>query len=316
MESMSYDKRSETLTLYARSPENSDFIKIEKVMVSTYTYHPSQTIYTGATSGSVHMGGFHTESEYYSAQSESSGKYRLVYKNSFFGGDYCPIEKIRLADPSLISAAKVSDTVSRFLKGDGTLVLSNEPTSQRDLSYLKYMDTAVAMGAISMLSAERALDKLDCQAIKDWMCTDYNEQYVSELEDIVANPSKYERSLKVDPLSGVVFLFGAFILSAVAFFAVNLEGFWRTWDAWYLLFAGLAVSALGIYAMRSNAELADSDIALEASLELMSIQREVQAQEEWAAQKNEMLQYYQEMLDRGIITQEDFDKKRNMLERS
>lgn len=316
MESMSYDKHSKTLTLRARSPENSNFIKIEKVMVSAYTYHPSQTIYTGATSGSVHMGGFHTESEYYSKQSESSGKYELVYKDSFFGDDYCPIEKIKLADPSLIRAAKVKSVLIQFLKDDGTLVLSYEPTSQQDLGYLKYMDTAAAMGAISMLSAERALDKLDCEEIVHWICTDYNEQYVSELEDVVANPSMHKRTLKVGPISGIVFLFGAFVLSAVAFFAVELDGFFSSWDGWYLLVMGLVLTALGIYAMRLNAELADSDIALQAELELMSIQREAEAQEEWTAQKNEMLRYYQEMLDRGIITQEDFDKKRNLLERS
>lgn len=216
-EHLSYNKSPNTLTLKSLSPENANVIKIEKGMVSAYTYHPSQTIYTGATSGSVHMGGFHTEEAYYSPQSQSSGKYRLVYNGISLSDKYCPIDKINLVYPSLIRVAEMDATVRQFLKSDGTLVLSHEPTSQRDLGYLKYMDTAAAMGAMSLLGAERALTKNECQAIKDW-------------------------------------------ISAGA---------------------------------RSGSET----------------QGEVQDWEQVAQEKAVLLQYYQEMLDRGIIMREKFDEK-------
>lgn len=143
--------------------------------------------------------------------------YRLVYNGISLSDKYCPIDKINLVYPSLIRVAEMDATVRQFLKSDGTLVLSHEPTSQRDLGYLKYMDTAAAMGAMSLLGAERALTKNECQAIKDW-------------------------------------------ISAGA---------------------------------RSGSET----------------QGEVQDWEQVAQEKAVLLQYYQEMLDRGIIMREKFDEK-------
>lgn len=40
----------------------------------SYTYHPSKTIFTGASSGSIAMGGFHQTEAYYSEKVNKSSK--------------------------------------------------------------------------------------------------------------------------------------------------------------------------------------------------------------------------------------------------
>ena len=166
----SYDKDTETLTIYKRCKAIRKVIAIKKVYGYTSQYHPSQSIYTGATVGGVHTGGVHKTEAYYTAKRFSTGKFRLEYNNALA---FCEgkIETIKL-DPSLISSASIH--LSPYLVDD-CLILSN---ANPDSIYVKGFEAAVKNSSLSYDNLEKLaqfahIDKQltyrECKKIRNWI---------------------------------------------------------------------------------------------------------------------------------------------------
>jgi len=170
---LSYNKGNNTLTLKARRPENANVVKVEEMVNYSMKYHPSEIVYTGATVGGVHTGGFHEAGNYYSVNGSGTQKYQLVYTGiGVDQGDYCPVSVIKL-DAPLIQEARKNPAISRYLKSDGSLVLSNETASK----YGDHMKTAAAQGntalVMQMAKADyfnQQLSRDQCNTIKNWLC--------------------------------------------------------------------------------------------------------------------------------------------------
>lgn len=171
---MTYDKETNTLTLNARKQENANVIKIEEMVDYNLNYHPSKIVYTGATVGGVHTGGFHDAGNYYTMDGTSTKKYHLIYNGvGVTDEDYCPIRTIKLG-ASLIEEAKKNSVISQYLNQDGTLNLSNPVKSK----YAEHMGTAMERGnvdlAMQMAKADyynQQLTKGQCNAIRNWICS-------------------------------------------------------------------------------------------------------------------------------------------------
>lgn len=94
--------------------------KVMDMKNDTYVYHPEQLVYTGATVGNIHTGGFHTEKAYYSQRYYSSGR----------GAIYCDyneilpcflVARIKLND-ELLQKAKADPEIAPLLSRAGVLI--------------------------------------------------------------------------------------------------------------------------------------------------------------------------------------------------
>ena len=68
--------RREDGTVYSRGAINSESVRlyVQEGITVGYDYHPAKTVYTGATVGGVHTGGFHEEKAYVTERAHDSGK--------------------------------------------------------------------------------------------------------------------------------------------------------------------------------------------------------------------------------------------------
>jgi len=141
-----YNEKTDELTLIYRDSTNRKVLKVEQIWNHTFNYEPEKMVYTGATVGGVHTGGFHKEGGYHTVSGTQTGKYQIYYDNGdrydtnrTLGG----VDSVKLANPQLIANAKADGFISKFLQND-TLVL-------------KY----------------GTLSKSDCQRILAWLCAEY-----------------------------------------------------------------------------------------------------------------------------------------------
>ena len=107
----------DSVKLYQRSEVSAKEIYIHPVHKVFTKYNPSQLVYTGATVGGIHTGGFHTTEAYWSEKSEgASGKYMAFIKD--VDGKEYTVDKIVLANDDLLNAAKAHPVVGKFVKED------------------------------------------------------------------------------------------------------------------------------------------------------------------------------------------------------
>ena len=79
-------------------------ISVMKGSILSYTYHPSQTIFTGASSGGIMMGGTHQTEAYYDEKAVSSGK-----------GDVVALME---GEQHFIETVTIPETVSKLFRRD------------------------------------------------------------------------------------------------------------------------------------------------------------------------------------------------------
>lgn len=167
-----YSKDTNTLTLFERSSKNAKVIKVEEMSDYNLTYHPSRIVYTGATVGGVHTGGFHETENYYSVDRRCTKKYHLTYNGAGVKPeDYCPIYIIKLSS-SMVKEAKENPNVSKYLTEENTLVLTNKAKTNSPVNTALNQgktDTALQMTKSDYYS--RQLSKKHCDAIRNWICS-------------------------------------------------------------------------------------------------------------------------------------------------
>lgn len=87
--------RREDGTVYSRGANNSESVDffVTKSGSLGYDYHPAKTVYTGATVGGVHTGGFHEEKAYVTEKINRTGN-GIIYAN--LGGNKIELKTIRI----------------------------------------------------------------------------------------------------------------------------------------------------------------------------------------------------------------------------
>lgn len=94
--------------------------KVMDMKNDTYVYHPEQLVYTGATVGNIHTGGFHTEKAYYSQRSYASGR-GVIYCDYNENLPYFLAARIKLND-ELLQKAKADPEIAPLFSKAGVLV--------------------------------------------------------------------------------------------------------------------------------------------------------------------------------------------------
>ena len=166
-DNMSYIESTSTLKLYKCVPSNGSEVKIHKIYNAYLQYHPEEYVYTGASSGGIHMGGIQKFEAYNTVNGVDSGKYRLEYR---YPDDnvWHIVRKIEL-DESLIESAKMNPNISKYMDKNGVLILQNEVTKQIRNEIGEAFKTG-NMLLIQKAGNKAALTKEECQKILDWIC--------------------------------------------------------------------------------------------------------------------------------------------------
>ena len=176
VDGMKFNKKDSSATLIERTVHNKFRCLIKEFSLTSIDYHPSKTVYTGATVGGITTGGFHQTEAYYSEKSlGGSGKYYFVARKD--DGDFI-INKIILPS-DLAEKAKSDDRVKNLLK-DNVLMLKHKSKSNI------YADTSMSTNDITMSShlmqkacADDLLSREECEKVLSWICENKEEEKIS-----------------------------------------------------------------------------------------------------------------------------------------
>lgn len=163
------------IELHSRAKDNKNYISIKRFQQQYMKDHEAQLVYTGATVGGVHTGGFHVE-EAYSSFHGGSITDRFYFWVSDGNKKGFILEKVVL-DKKLVDEAEQHPVVSRFLNGN-TLVLQydNENTKLTEEESAihnraaKNRDVSTMVNISLRAITEKKLRKDDAKAVLDWMC--------------------------------------------------------------------------------------------------------------------------------------------------
>lgn len=169
----------------------------KKVLNSTY--HPSKTIYTGASSGSVSMGGVHQTEAYYTQSASNTNKGEVVL--------ICQDKKITLSEIQVtIDIGKLYKHdkcfENRFVKNKARCIL-NSTELQRN-TFSATMSQAVSyeekLSMASYLSNELYLEFFVCQELVEFLNRVCNGVLPEQDEDIYIRAKKLAESDKKSDL--------------------------------------------------------------------------------------------------------------------
>ena len=157
----------------SRATQKGKVIKVKQIINYGLQYHPSEIVYTGATVGGVHVGGFHDEGNYYSVNGNSTNKYRLeYYGDGVTNEDFAPIDIIRLS-PVCLAEAKQNKFISQFVDEDGDLALEHRIPKKKNASVeaaIRAGNADLAMNLAKDGYYATKLTKEECEGIKAWLC--------------------------------------------------------------------------------------------------------------------------------------------------
>ena len=160
-----------TMTLFQRSKISYAAVHWDPLYEHDLKYNPSKTIYTGATSGGITMGGFHTTEAYYQERpTKKSGRY-IAYL-PFYDGSRVYIKEIILVGKVLDEARK-DPQISKFLKGDRLVLLNQNVKSNLDgklsASEIANGGTVIQHAYMDSLKANVGITLWEAEIINNWL---------------------------------------------------------------------------------------------------------------------------------------------------
>lgn len=166
-----YSEEDKTMTLFQRSKISYSALHWDPLYEHDLKYNPSKTIYTGATSGGITMGGFHTTEAYYQERpTKKSGRY--IAFMPFTDGTRIYIKEIILVG-KVLDEAKSNPEIRKFLKGDRLVLLNQNPKSNLD-GKLSASDIAnggnvVQYAYMDSLKANVGITLAEAEIINNWL---------------------------------------------------------------------------------------------------------------------------------------------------
>lgn len=171
---MTINETDESATLFQRSEISASLLKMEPIYTTNTKHHDAKLVYTGATVGGVHTGGFHTTKAYLSdTYTGTSGKYHIFVKQD--NGKVVEIKKIKLTK-QLLSEAKHSPSIRKFIvNNEISLRYDNDETKlTKEEQYIlkeavNNYDKATQYNITQRAFLATQLTQEDCNAIINWV---------------------------------------------------------------------------------------------------------------------------------------------------
>lgn len=166
-----YSEEDKTMTLFQRSKISYAAVHWDPLYEHDLKYNPSKTIYTGATSGGITMGGFHTTEAYYQERpAKKSGRY-IAYLQ-FHDGKRIYIKEIILVG-KVLEEAKSNPKIRKFLKGDRLVLLNQNAKSKLDgklsASEIANGGTVIQHAYMDSLKANVGITLWEAEIINEWL---------------------------------------------------------------------------------------------------------------------------------------------------
>ncbi len=165
-----FNKEDGTMTLLQRSKISCAAVHWDPLYEHDLKYHPSKTVYTGASVGGVSMGGFHTTEAYYQERpTKRSGRYIAFIQ--FYDGTRLYIKEIILAD-KVLEDAKKDPKIRRFLKGDKLVLINKKAKADFDgltPTEIANGGTVIQHAYMDRLQANVGLTLADATTINEWL---------------------------------------------------------------------------------------------------------------------------------------------------
>lgn len=164
-------EEDKTMTLYQRSKISCSVVHWDPLYEHDLKYNPSKTIYTGASSGGITMGGFHTTEAYYQERpTKRSGRY-IAYI-PFHDGTRIYIKEIILVG-KVLDEARNNPKISKFLKGDRLILLNQDAKSNLDgkltASEIANGGTVLQHAYMDSLKTNVGITLAEAEIINNWL---------------------------------------------------------------------------------------------------------------------------------------------------
>lgn len=168
------NEKDKTAELFKRSDVSASYLSFAEHDISYTKYNPSQLVYTGATVGGIHTGGFHTTKAHYSSHSQGrAGKYYIYSKDH--NGKVVIIQKIILTEELLEEASK-SATIKKFIVGNCLELKYDTPETKLTAAEYDILrnatmsyDHATQLNITQRAFLASQLTRADCVAILNWV---------------------------------------------------------------------------------------------------------------------------------------------------
>ena len=170
-----FSKEDKTMTVLQRSKITYAAVHWDPLYEHDLKYTPSKTIYTGASSGGITMGGFHTTEAYYQERpTKRSGRY-IAYI-SFYDDTRLYIKELILVG-NVLEEAKKNPKIRKFLEGDRLVLLNQNAKSKLDgklsASEIANGGTVLQHAYMDSLQANVGITLAEATIINDWLKRDW-----------------------------------------------------------------------------------------------------------------------------------------------
>ena len=191
-----------------RKIEGTPSLSVRKSEASSFQYHPSQTVFTGATVGGITTGGFHETKAYTTMSSQSSGNgfIELHYKNNSTENSFT-VERV-IVPEDVQKAFRRDKTFQRFITSEGVIFCSK--TDYKDPMAELALRSGNAYAAMTVLSAsvdKSRLPRQTCEEICALLQRILRGDYPETDEQVYARAIKLSESASSDNVNKAIDLF-------------------------------------------------------------------------------------------------------------
>ena len=166
----------------------------EKSAVLLYNYHPSQAVYTGASSGGITMGGVHHTEAYMDEKVSTTGNGYI--KAASFGHEFT-VDKVKLAD--FVAEKFRRDPWYKRVAGTGKIIYCYD-TSKRSNNIFKFNTGKTGyydiMTQTSMALDHERLPMSECKEIVEFLYKVFSGRYPESDESMYARALSMEATAK------------------------------------------------------------------------------------------------------------------------
>lgn len=168
----------------AQKIEGAPTINVHSGGSLLYTYHPSKTVFTGASSGGLAMGGFHNTKAYYTTNTVNSGKgyLEIVSGNTSFTLEF--IEP----SPFVVKTFQRVAWFKNVLSNSNTILCYDVSQAVSNSSLIQSMPTSLnfndRMNMASALADETRLSRKECEDIAAFLNDVLSGNYPASDEEL------------------------------------------------------------------------------------------------------------------------------------
>ena len=179
-------------------------ITVEAGQLYFYKYHPSKTVYTGASAGGIAMGGFHTTEAHYTQRKTSTEKGSVVIR---YGKKSLDVGSVTLAPDIAILFRRVPEYKANFSKNTAICRKNNKDSDKLLTMSMYARDQGTQLEIASFAADETKIPFSKCEEIADILNNIIHNKFPVQDEEIYAKAIELSKTNDIEHLGEAVKLF-------------------------------------------------------------------------------------------------------------